>query len=204
MKKIFLMVLCAITLGVIGARCEATIYDVTRGGDFTVIGPFDSQDLLDTLSVTVLETPYIPPRPLDPSQLSGWGLEVFGNGAFEFFACASNVGADCGYRYVPQGPYKIIIPPPVSGYPNLEVEISESHYGPDPLNKPLLFDISIDLPDGYSIAGLQPGLFPPNVPEPSTWAMLLIGFAGIGLMTYRRRKKYIFIADIFDAAIARF
>jgi hypothetical protein len=29
----------------------------------------------------------------------------------------------------------------------------------------------------------------PSVPEPSTWAMLLIGFAGIGLMTYRRRKS---------------
>ena len=26
------------------------------------------------------------------------------------------------------------------------------------------------------------------VPEPSTWAMLLLGFAGIGAMTYRRRK----------------
>jgi hypothetical protein len=25
------------------------------------------------------------------------------------------------------------------------------------------------------------------VPEPSTWAMLLIGFAGIGVMTYRRK-----------------
>jgi hypothetical protein len=28
-----------------------------------------------------------------------------------------------------------------------------------------------------------------GVPEPSTWAMMLIGFAGIGLMTYRRTKK---------------
>jgi hypothetical protein len=27
------------------------------------------------------------------------------------------------------------------------------------------------------------------VPEPSTWAMMLLGFAGIGLMTYRRRKS---------------
>ena len=26
------------------------------------------------------------------------------------------------------------------------------------------------------------------VPEPSTWAMIILGFAGIGLMTYRRRK----------------
>jgi hypothetical protein len=26
------------------------------------------------------------------------------------------------------------------------------------------------------------------VPEPSTWAMMILGFAGIGFMTYRRRK----------------
>jgi hypothetical protein len=34
----------------------------------------------------------------------------------------------------------------------------------------------------------------PGVPEPSTWAMLLIGFAGIGAMTYRRRRQR-FIAE---------
>jgi hypothetical protein len=27
------------------------------------------------------------------------------------------------------------------------------------------------------------------VPEPSTWAMLLIGFAGVGFMTYGRRNQ---------------
>jgi hypothetical protein len=27
------------------------------------------------------------------------------------------------------------------------------------------------------------------VPEPSTWAMMILGFAGIGAMTYRRRKS---------------
>jgi hypothetical protein len=27
-----------------------------------------------------------------------------------------------------------------------------------------------------------------GVPEPSTWAMMILGFAGIGAMTYRRRK----------------
>jgi hypothetical protein len=27
------------------------------------------------------------------------------------------------------------------------------------------------------------------VPEPSTWAMMILGFAGIGFMTYRRRSK---------------
>ena len=27
------------------------------------------------------------------------------------------------------------------------------------------------------------------VPEPSTWAMMILGFAGIGFMTYRQRKR---------------
>jgi PEP-CTERM motif len=36
-----------------------------------------------------------------------------------------------------------------------------------------------------------PGLLPiaSAVPEPSTWAMMLIGFAGIGFMAYRRKSK---------------
>jgi hypothetical protein len=28
-----------------------------------------------------------------------------------------------------------------------------------------------------------------SVPEPSTWAMLILGFAGIGFMAYRRKSK---------------
>jgi hypothetical protein len=27
------------------------------------------------------------------------------------------------------------------------------------------------------------------IPEPSTWAMMLIGFAGIGFAAYRRKNK---------------
>jgi hypothetical protein len=32
------------------------------------------------------------------------------------------------------------------------------------------------------------------VPEPSTWAMLLLGFAGIGFLAYRRRAKTVLMA----------
>jgi hypothetical protein len=35
--------------------------------------------------------------------------------------------------------------------------------------------------DGVPIAG--------GVPEPSTWAMMILGFAGIGFMAYRRKSK---------------
>jgi hypothetical protein len=34
----------------------------------------------------------------------------------------------------------------------------------------------------------------PAVPEPSTWAMMILGFAGIGAMTYRRRKTVMLAA----------
>jgi hypothetical protein len=43
------------------------------------------------------------------------------------------------------------------------------------------FDIIVILPAGFTIAA--------PVPEPSTWAMLLIGFAGVGFVTYRGRRS---------------
>jgi PEP-CTERM motif len=33
------------------------------------------------------------------------------------------------------------------------------------------------------------GTLTPVVPEPSTWAMMILGFAGIGFMAYRRKSK---------------
>lgn len=33
-----------------------------------------------------------------------------------------------------------------------------------------------------------------SVPEPSTWAMMILGFAGVGFMAYRRKSKPILIA----------
>jgi len=33
-----------------------------------------------------------------------------------------------------------------------------------------------------------------TVPEPSTWVMMILGFAGIGFMAYRRRKSAAFAA----------
>jgi hypothetical protein len=38
---------------------------------------------------------------------------------------------------------------------------------------------------GYTYAFAAAGF----LPEPSTWAMMLIGFAGIGFMTYRQTKR---------------
>jgi hypothetical protein len=48
--------------------------------------------------------------------------------------------------------------------------------------------------DVYGLASKQTGPVgafndPPSVPEPSTWAMLMLGFAGIGFLAYRRRTQ---------------
>jgi hypothetical protein len=45
---------------------------------------------------------------------------------------------------------------------------------------------------GFPTAGFWTASFPtvtPAVPEPSTWAMMLLGFAGVGFMAYRRKSK---------------
>ena len=45
-------------------------------------------------------------------------------------------------------------------------------------------------PGGYSTGtGSFGAVVVTPVPEPSTWAMLLLGFAGVGFMAYRRKKK---------------
>jgi hypothetical protein len=44
--------------------------------------------------------------------------------------------------------------------------------------------------DEISVVQLTPGTDPiPAVPEPSTWAMMIFGFAGMGFMAYRRKSK---------------
>jgi len=69
--------------------------------------------------------------------------------------------------------------------------VSVAHYYP-------INSLQIFSQDGSFITAIQTDLtvlhmrwFPQvsGVPEPSTWAMMLLGFAGIGFMAYRRKSK---------------
>jgi hypothetical protein len=44
---------------------------------------------------------------------------------------------------------------------------------------------------GLAFAGVEAGGTPITVPEPSTWAMMLLGFAGLGFAGYRQRQKLV-------------
>jgi PEP-CTERM motif len=47
-----------------------------------------------------------------------------------------------------------------------------------------------DLPADFQSKGIEnPFEIASAIPEPSTWAMMLLGFAGVGFMAYRRKSK---------------
>jgi len=52
-----------------------------------------------------------------------------------------------------------------------------------------LIDPTITVPSAYMIE-FSPGIgIAGAVPEPSTWAMMILGFCGVGFMVYRRKSK---------------
>ena len=66
-----------------------------------------------------------------------------------------------------------------------EVTMSVSVNGGNSINGTAYVDPTITSP-GNDIY-FSPGIG--GVPEPSTWAMLILGFAGVGFMAYRRKSK---------------
>jgi hypothetical protein len=50
--------------------------------------------------------------------------------------------------------------------------------------------VESSIPDGYFYTPANdPGSITAAVPEPSTWAMMILGFVGVGVMAYRRKSK---------------
>jgi hypothetical protein len=77
----------------------------------------------------------------------------------------------------PPRPYASARPSPVTPVFHEDATVTPTVSDTDPTIEVML------LPDG-------PNGPPPiaSVPEPSTWAMMILGFFGVGAMAYRRRK----------------
>jgi hypothetical protein len=74
------------------------------------------------------------------------------------------------------------------GVDRFEVLGIDPSLGLDP-NNPVAFVTSLTFTGQGDFTGtMTPITIETAVPEPSTWAMMLLGFAGVGYMTYRRRK----------------
>jgi hypothetical protein len=134
--------------------------------------------------------PPLPAQPDgNPAHQYGFGVSATINGETAF-VCASTNPGPCGAS----GPTFIFI----SATSTLVSSVSSSFfsYGYDSTTDSELFlsgnadtfvSVFLELPPGFSIAQIT------AVPEPSTWAMLLIGFAGIGFAGYRRSRASAFI-----------
>ena len=74
--------------------------------------------------------------------------------------------------------------------------VAESFFHDDVIDLGSDFGPNIDLTFGYTLVADGPGGFGFDfaiggaVPEPSTWAMMLIGFAGLGFMGWRRKAAW--------------
>ena len=63
---------------------------------------------------------------------------------------------------------------------------------------PSLDIVSITLSEGTAISSnsFEVAEILTSVPEPSTWAMMLLGFAGLGFVSYSQRRKLAGVASV--------
>lgn len=159
-----------------------TFHSDSFSGEFKVVGPFDDYPY-SYVPVQVsygFSLPIGPPAdPFDgPFSYYRFQLVVSHvSGQTYYQACDYNIIAGgCG-RYFP--PRQGLDPGVTSVENTIKFLVLLQMDGPD-LGQPT-FSVDFVLPDAFSIA---------PVPEPSTWAMLLIGFAGIAFLAYHRRDKH--------------
>jgi hypothetical protein len=72
-----------------------------------------------------------------------------------------------------------------------EVELYASVAGGESVDASASVDPDIITPSGYTL-DLSPGLVngaPSSIPEPSTWALMIAGFAGLGFLGLKRARK---------------
>ena len=85
------------------------------------------------------------------------------------------------------------INPVGQGWFNFQVQLNQANFtGGDLatiLSNVTKFQIRGEFINGAELEGIDNVLLATSaVPEPSTWAMMILGFAGVGFMAYRRRK----------------
>jgi hypothetical protein len=182
MRKSAAVALCFLFLFIRDGKASVLIPLSNGGGSITIAGPFTTDPVSGLIEVFVpLSLDEIATIPLPPAPQE-WAYDLDVQVGFaEFEPCANSSGFRCGLATRGLGfiglPWALVDKdnPVITFSVTNELGFDVAPY----------FAIELDLPEGFSIAA---------VPEPSTWALLLIGFAGIGFMGYRklgREKNFI-------------
>jgi hypothetical protein len=149
---------------------NAAYYNLPLNGVVTVLG--DLNDKFIEVDITFIATASLPPPPADGFNVSAFTASTSVNGVGFSSTATNQIGGGCHYPSC--FGHSIFLsgsgPDPASWFNKLYISTSFSIFGPGIENPHI--ELGVNLPDGYWIAA--------PVPEPSTWAMLLIGFAGLG------------------------
>lgn len=94
-----------------------------------------------------------------------WTLEWFKDGVRQSFQGPNGVVNELVYNTNP------------AALNQFGISLIGTSFGPNPISETFS---GISLTDSQEVAA---------VPEPSTWAMMMLGFAGLGLLSYRRTRR---------------
>ncbi|WFU17259.1 PEPxxWA-CTERM sorting domain-containing protein [Bradyrhizobium sp. CB3481] len=108
-----------------------------------------------------------------------------GNNSINWSNLSSAFNAQFGSTPASFDVYSVLVNTGITGKDFLEVN---GTFGQGTVIAPY---IAPDLFTSWTNTGVVTGA----VPEPSTWAMMILGFAGVGYLAYRRRKQPSFIAS---------
>lgn len=179
------LILSALAFCLLITPANAETVVIQSGQTYEIIGPYQNLPFIVTYSASLVGNPSPPPGNI-LLDLNVFANAVFSNGQTEsnYTICESVFGGTCAGPDL--GLAIINGPTTVTGFapggfilyaPSLSSAETEELIS-IPAGDAVF---TLNLPDGYSVAA---------IPEPSTWAMLLIGFAGVGFLAHRRRARH--------------
>jgi hypothetical protein len=162
--------LLAAGLFVVSTPARAVVFDLPLNGAVYVSGPFDDSIFPGVIGTVTL---YLSATLPEPTAVMPSGVNATSHvaGASVSAAITNQLGGGCRTFCLPQ--------PVFVQEGLLTTSTFIMTYGPGVEN--VFAHLSIDLPEGYLISASA-------VPEPSTWAMMVLGFAGIGAFAAARRR----------------
>jgi PEP-CTERM motif len=180
--KMCRLLLALLLSGMSFSTVRASVVEVPLNGSFDIGGDFSATPsisisffysggpMLAENQVAIIDTDIVP-------------TGVFGGAE----VCSASTGPFCAKMALPspQGPLTIFNDTSVTTKTFAElITTSPTVTVSDPS---ALYELFADIPDGFAITNIID--FAAPVPEPSTWAMMLMGFAGIGFASYRKSRR---------------